>query len=115
MSFSNINQRQLVFLSDVSITGHTIVNSEKDTAILPSDITIKRGLYGCYLSRKMRYNKGEMIRPKNWHRSGDHVDFNAGHFSFSVPMESVAMRNPDTGKVIAIKQKFEHNEQKEEV
>ena len=74
---------------------------------MPYDVTIKRGMFGHYLSREVNYKKDDTVRPHHWHRSGDHVYFDTGTFSFTVPIESVQLKNPKTGKIVPIHPKFQ--------
>ena len=101
LSMSPTN-RQLVFISDISIVGHT----NSDIPTLPTDVVVKRGMLGHYLSREVSYKAGEAITPQHFHRSGENVLFNTKDFNFRVPMSHVQLHNPETGKTSPIRSKF---------
>ena len=94
--------RQLVFTSDVSLVGHTT----SDIPTLPTDVIVRRGMLGHYLSREVKYKAGEAITPQHFHRSGDNVHFNTKDFGFAVPMAHIQLHNPETGKTVPIRPKF---------
>ena len=100
------SNRQLVFQQDTLATGHAISCSTNPIPVLPSDVTVNRGLFGHYLSREVNYKKGDEVKMKHWHCSGDHVDFSTESFDFRVPIESVSFKT-ETGKIVPIKRKFQ--------
>ena len=99
--------REIAFNDDIAIVGDAISTPEKEIPILPDDVLVKRGLFGHYLSREIKYKKGDHIRPQHWFRSGDNVHFWTGVLHFRVPINSVSLRNPETGKITPIHSKVQ--------
>ena len=100
MAFST-SRCALVFKTDISTIGSAVSTSQRQIPEGTNDLTVKRGLFGHYLSREVKHKAGDVIRPQHWLRNGDNILFWTKDLSFSVPMSSVELKT-ESGKIIQI-------------
>ena len=91
----------LIFKTDISTIGSAISTSQRPIPEGVNDLTIKRGLFGHYLSREVKHKAGDVIHPQHWFRNGDHIIFWTRDLSFSVPMSAVELKT-ESGKILQI-------------